>query len=113
MFSSTLKRPATTLAVVAGLLAAAGPASALAVGVRENGSQGAVKATPQGTVTNGTADDHVSVIPWLWDNQTNVTFDPGIGDDLFDDVVARPRAHGSDIKPWQTTHQGGSASFMR
>ena len=43
MFSSTLKRSAATLGMVAGLLAAAAPASA-AVGIRENGSQGAVKA---------------------------------------------------------------------
>lgn len=43
MFTSTLKRSAGTLGVVAGLLAAAAPASA-AVGVRENGSQGAVTA---------------------------------------------------------------------
>jgi hypothetical protein len=41
MFGSTLKRSAATLGVVAGLVAAAAPASA-AVGVRENGSQGAV-----------------------------------------------------------------------
>jgi hypothetical protein len=96
MFNSTLKRPAATLAVVAGLLAAAGPASALAVGVRENGSQGAMKA-PQGVITNGTADDQMSVVPYLWDNQ----------------AVAGSRAHGSDVTPWQTTHQGGSASYMR
>jgi hypothetical protein len=43
MFSTTLKRSAATLGVVAGLLAAAAPAGALAVGVRENGSQGAVE----------------------------------------------------------------------
>jgi len=42
MFSITLKRSAATLGVVAGLLAAAAPASA-AVGVRDNGSQGVVK----------------------------------------------------------------------
>ena len=44
MLSNNLKRSVATLGVVAGLLAAAGPASALGVGVGENGSQGAVKA---------------------------------------------------------------------
>jgi hypothetical protein len=92
MFSSTVKRPAATLAVVAGLLAAAGPASA----TWSNGDGNDAQAAPQGIVTNGTADDQMSVIPWLWDNQ----------------AVAGPRAHGSDIKPWQATHQT-SGSFMR
>ena len=41
MLSSTLKRSAATPGVMAGLLAAAAPVRA--VGVRENGSQGAVK----------------------------------------------------------------------
>jgi len=96
MFSSTLKRPAATLAVVAGLLAAAGPASAIQSGGDGNDAID-VKATPQGLVTNGTGDDQMSLVPWLWDDQ----------------AVAGPRAHGSDVKPWQTTHQGGSAPFMR
>jgi hypothetical protein len=48
MFGITLKRSAATLGVVAGLLAAAAPASA-AVGVRENGSQGALVHITDGT----------------------------------------------------------------
>ena len=50
MFSITLKRSAATLGVVAGLLAAAAPASAGGVG--EYGSQGAVKA-PTTPTANG------------------------------------------------------------
>jgi hypothetical protein len=97
MFSSTLKRPAATLAVAAGLLAAAGPAGAIQFGGDGNYAIN-VKAAPQGVlITNGTADDQMTVVPYLSDNQ----------------AVAGPRAHGSDVKPWQTTHQGGSASFMR
>jgi len=51
MFSTTLKRSVATLGVVAGLLAAAAPAYS-AVGVRENGSQGAVKAPTKAEVDN-------------------------------------------------------------
>jgi len=133
MFSNTLKRPAATLAVAAGLLAAAGPASAIQF--RGDGNDAInVKAAPQGVlITNGTADDQMMIVaeakgtpvgitwnpgqgddiagralilPWLWDNQVNVGAAPqGV-------AVAGPRAHGSDIKAWQTTHQT-SGSFMR
>jgi hypothetical protein len=52
MLSSTLKRSVATLGVVAGLLAAAAPAYS-AVGVRENGSQGAVKAPTKADAVAG------------------------------------------------------------
>jgi hypothetical protein len=89
MFSSTLKRPAATLAVVAGLLAAAVPASAQGGGADFTRL---VDQTPQGIILAGTGDDQMKIVaspraaayvlPWLWDNQTNVTWNPGIGDDL-------------------------------
>jgi hypothetical protein len=67
LFSSTLKRPAATLAVVAGLLAAAVPAGAQGGGADFTRP---VDDKPVGIlITNGTADDQMSVIPWLWDNQ--------------------------------------------
>lgn len=50
MFSISFKRSAATLGVVAGLLAAAAPANA--VGLREDGSQGAAKA-PTTPTANG------------------------------------------------------------
>jgi hypothetical protein len=51
MLSGILKRSAATLGVVAGLLAAAAPAYS-AVGVRENGSQGTVKAPANATASD-------------------------------------------------------------
>jgi hypothetical protein len=61
VFSSTVKRPAATLAVVAGLLAAAGPASAIQFGGDGNDAIN-VKAAPQGVlITNGAGDDQMAV----------------------------------------------------
>ena len=84
MVGSTLKRSAATLGVLAGLLAAAGPASAMAAGVGPSPSNDALQLKPgAGEVLNETV---TVTAPKLSDAHRAVMYN-GSGDDQMKDYL--------------------------